>query len=257
MIREALQNIKTETFCDGKPSDRNLPSTNTDVCARCWWWLMKATMTMIDGPDISEVTRHLHFAWSLPARGIAMATGDSSLRRVSTVTDLLSFISVAGATQPRLIDGISALPQQRGWEVGLLAIDFSTPSNLRISHSPIHLHTHDHVILTYPLTPSSNSSFCSSCVLCKRTVCAHKHNFPAHTHTPAKQVQVHPLPQKQIHTPRRVWWQWRMQRSTGSIDDPLSLLLPVSDCGNSGVLTYSHMHTQLYRIRYLCLILYG
>lgn len=83
----------------------------------------------------------------------------------------------------RLIDGISALPQQRGWEVGLLAIDFSTPSNLRISHSPIHLHTHDHVILTYPLTPSSNSSFCSSCVLCKRTVCAHKHNFPAHTHT--------------------------------------------------------------------------
>lgn len=57
-------------------------------------------MTMIDGPDISEVTRHLHFAWSLPARGIAMATGDSSLRRVSTVTDLLSFISVAGATQP-------------------------------------------------------------------------------------------------------------------------------------------------------------
>lgn len=163
-------------------------------------------MTMIDGPDISEVTRHLHFAWSLPARGIAMATGDSSLRRVSTVTDLLSFISVAGATQPRLIDGISALPQQRGWEVGLLAIDFSTPSNLRISHSPIHLHTHDHVILTYPLTPSSNSSFCSSCVCCASVQYVHTSitSLHTHTHTLAKQVQVHPLPQKQIHTLRRV-----------------------------------------------------
>lgn len=90
---------------------------------------------------ISEFTCHLHFAWSLPVHGIAMATGDSSLRRVSTVTDLLSFISVARATQPWLIDGISALPQQQGWEAGLLVIDFrplQTPASPSI-HPPTQL----------------------------------------------------------------------------------------------------------------------
>lgn len=38
--------------------------------------------------------------------------------RVSTVTDLLSFISVARATQPWLIDGILVLLQHRGWRRG-------------------------------------------------------------------------------------------------------------------------------------------
>ena len=138
----------------------------------------------IDGPDISEVTRHLHFARSLPADGIAMATGDSSLRRVSTVTDLLSFISVAGATQPRLIDGISALPQQRGWEVGLLAIDFSTPSIPR-SHSPIHLHTHDHVILTYPpLTAASAAPvYCASVQYVHTSITSLQTHTDTHKHT--------------------------------------------------------------------------
>ena len=120
---------------------------------------------------------------------------------------------------------------------------------LPLTHPPTHTWPR------YPHLPSSNSSLCSSCVLCKRTVCAHKHNFPAdthrhtQTHTLTKQVQVHPLPQKQIHTLRRIWWQWRMQRGAGSMDDPLSLLLLESERWNSGVfLTYSHMHTQIYRV---------
>lgn len=137
-----------------------------------WWWLMALMM------NTSEVTLHLHFAWSLPVHGIAMATGDSSLLWVSTVTDLLSFISVARATQPWLIDGISALPQQRGSEVGLLMIDFqplqTASPPLPPTHicKPAHMHTHTHtlslttpshthVILNYPFTPFYNSSFCA------------------------------------------------------------------------------------------------
>lgn len=109
-----------------------------------WWWLMALI-------KISEVTRHLHSARSIPVHGIAMATGNSSLRLVSTVTDLLSFISVARETQPMLIDGILALPQKRGWEVGLPAIDFPTPPNTRISHP----HTLTHITLTYPAAPAA------------------------------------------------------------------------------------------------------
>lgn len=91
------------------------------MCASYWGPLMKmkfgALMRKIFGGQSPP-------SLSLPAYGITMATSDSSLSRVSTVTDPLSFIRVAGATQPLLIDGISALLQQRGWEVGLLAIDF-------------------------------------------------------------------------------------------------------------------------------------
>lgn len=88
--------------------------------------MMMMMMMMIDGPDDGDLGGHSPPSLCLVSsvHGIAIATGNSSLCRVSTVTDLLSFISVARATQPRLIDGISALPQQRGWEVGLLAIDF-------------------------------------------------------------------------------------------------------------------------------------
>lgn len=109
-----------------------------------WWWLMALI-------KISEVTRHLHSARSIPVHGIAMATGNSSLHLVSTVTDLLSFISVARETQPMLIDGILALPQKQGWEVGLPAIDFPTPPNTRISHP----HTLTHITLTYPAAPAA------------------------------------------------------------------------------------------------------
>lgn len=136
--------------------------------------------------NISEVTRHLHFAWSLPVHGIAMATSDSSLRRVSTVTDLLSFISVARATQPRLIDGISALPQQRGWEVGLLTIDFQPLQTPASPHHPaVHTNTHTHVHTLSLPTPSHHIEQQLLCSY-KHTVCAHKRNLPCkqtHTHT--------------------------------------------------------------------------
>lgn len=144
--------MNTENICETVENNQKdlqtevwpvLSSLQRDTMGWWWWWLM-ALMR-----KISAVTRHLRFAWSLPVHGIAMATGDSSLRRVSTVTDLLSFISVARATQHWLIDGISALPQQRGWDVGLLTIDFQP---LQTPASPAPTHTHTHTILNYPLT---------------------------------------------------------------------------------------------------------
>lgn len=136
---------------------------------RRWGWRLTALAM-----KISDFTRHLPFAWSLPVHGIAMATGDSSLRRVSTVTDLLSFISVARATQPCLIDGISALPQQQGWEAGLLVIDFRS---LRNPASPcIHPPTH---------TLSSPTPLVYKWRLCLLQA-SHTWNFPcmqAHAHT--------------------------------------------------------------------------
>lgn len=59
--------------------------------------------------------------------------------QVSTVTDLLSFISVARATQPWLIDGILVVLQQRGWRRG-------SPNHWIFSPSK-HLH-HAYFILT-------------------------------------------------------------------------------------------------------------
>lgn len=82
---------------------------------------------------ISEV---IYFAWFLSSHVIAMATGNSSLRQVSTVTNLLSFISVARETQPWLIDGMSAMLQQLVWEVGLLAKDFQPPPHTHTQKPP-------------------------------------------------------------------------------------------------------------------------
>lgn len=83
--------------------------------------------------------------------------------QVSTVTDLLSFISVARATQPWLIDGILVVLQQRGWRRG-------SPNNWIFSPSK-HLHR-TYVILTY------SSLVCIQCVynrnfLCKDTLTHH------------------------------------------------------------------------------------
>lgn len=152
---------------------------------------------------ISEVTRHLHFAWSLPVRGIAMATGDSSLCRVSTVTDLLSFISVARATQPRLIDGISALPQQRGWEVGLLSIDFQplqTPASPSLP--PAHKHTQTLTHTHYPYVPP-HTLFLTAAPVHGATI-QYVHTSvtsPACRHTLTERVQVHTnTPSHQMYT---------------------------------------------------------
>lgn len=83
--------------------------------------------------------------------------------QVSTVTDLLSFISVARATQPWLIDGILVVLQQRGWTRG-------SPNNWIFSLSK-HVH-HTYFILTY------SSLVCIQCVqnqnfLCKDTLTHH------------------------------------------------------------------------------------
>lgn len=75
--------------------------------------------------------------------------------QVSTVTDLLSFISVARATQLWLIDGILVVLQQRGWRI-------VSPKNWIFSPSK-HVH-HAFFILTY------SSLVCIQCV--------HNHNFP-------------------------------------------------------------------------------
>lgn len=118
---------------------------------------------MIDGPEEDLRGSTATFTFS-PGLSLSVALPwqpailslSLSHRRVSTVTDPLSFISVARETQPRLIDGISALPQQRGWEVGLLAIDFSTPPppppplpHLQTPTSPAHTHT----LTLYPYLP--------------------------------------------------------------------------------------------------------
>lgn len=145
---------------------------------------------------ILEINRHLHFARSLPVDGIAIATGSSSLCRVSTVTVLLSFISVARATQPRLIDGISALPQQRGQEVGLLAIDFQP---LQTSASPHHpdpptrppsLPTLSHLVLTAAPVHGTSIQYSmhtySRCnIPCKQTR-KHSDQTNKHRHTQIK-----------------------------------------------------------------------
>lgn len=83
--------------------------------------------------------------------------------QVSTVTDLLSFISVARATQPWLIDGILVVLQQREWRRG--------SSNNWIFSPSKHLH-HTYVIFTY------SSLVCIQCVhnrhfLCRDTLTHH------------------------------------------------------------------------------------
>lgn len=83
--------------------------------------------------------------------------------QVSTVTDLLSFISVARATQPWLIDGILVVLQQKGWRRG-------SPNNWIFSPSK---HLYDtYVMLTY------SSLVCIQCVhnrnfLCRDTLTHH------------------------------------------------------------------------------------
>lgn len=169
-----------------------------------------------------RVSRHLHFAWSLLVHGIAMATGDSSLRRISTVTDLLSFISVSRATQPRLIDGISALPQQRWWGRESPNDRFSTPPNPRITWARWHARTD--ACTRYPHLPPHTPLGSSV----PAYVCVHKLNTHCtHAYTQNKQVHMHRVYvlTAHIHTLTEQVCDKQTQHCSGGTDDPLSLLL--------------------------------